>query len=191
MRSNRAIKEALFGWCETIGLEIACPEQREGQAEFHNPCGGHDSRDIEAQGQLWMIYRDRCDPGRVRPHSIVHITRTIDPKTPQSFNFLIFQQTARCLIPGFDGASLSAESKDALWQVLHGSATMTEAIRRAIQHSQASLRTLAKRYGINQKTVAKWKKRTSVADLPTGPRQAKSTVLSVDLSAGLILDQNH
>jgi hypothetical protein len=39
-------------------------------------------------------------------------------------------------------------------QVLHGSATTTEAIRRAIQHSQESLRTLAKRYGINQKTVA-------------------------------------
>ena len=50
-------------------------------------------------------------------------------------------------------------------QVLHGSATTTEAIRRAIQNSQESLRALAKRYGINQKTVAKWKKRTSVADL--------------------------
>ena len=33
-------------------------------------------------------------------------------------------------------------------QVLHGSATTTEAIRRAIQHSQESLRALAKRYGI-------------------------------------------
>ena len=42
-------------------------------------------------------------------------------------------------------------------QVLHGSATTTEAVRRAIQHSQASLRTLAKRYGIDPKTVAKWK----------------------------------
>ena len=62
-------------------------------------------------------------------------------------------------------------------QVLHGSATTTEAIRRAIQHSQESLRALAKRYGINQKTVAKWKKRTSVADLPTGPREPRSTVL--------------
>ena len=57
-------------------------------------------------------------------------------------------------------------------QVLHGSATTTEAVRRAIQHSQESLRTLAKRYGINQKTVAKWKKRTSVADLPTGSEGA-------------------
>src|SRR6266545_4466390 len=49
-------------------------------------------------------------------------------------------------------------------QVLHGSATTTEAIRRTIQHSQASLRALARRYGINPKTVAKWKKRGSVAD---------------------------
>ncbi len=46
----------------------------------------------------------------------------------------------------------------------------TEAIRRAIQHSQESLRALARRYGINQKTVFKWKKRGAVADLPTGPR---------------------
>ena len=42
-------------------------------------------------------------------------------------------------------------------QVLHGSATTTEAIRRAIQDSEESLRALANRYGINQKTVSKWK----------------------------------
>ena len=36
-------------------------------------------------------------------------------------------------------------------QVLHGSATTTEAIRRAIQRSQESLRALAKRHGINPK----------------------------------------
>lgn len=40
-------------------------------------------------------------------------------------------------------------------QVLHGSATMTEAVRRAIQNSQESLRGLPKHYGINQKTAAK------------------------------------
>jgi transposase InsO family protein len=68
-------------------------------------------------------------------------------------------------------------------QVLHGSATTTEAVRRAIQHSQASLRALAKRYGINQKTVAKWKKRTSTVDVPTGPKEPKSTVLSVEEEA--------
>ena len=65
-------------------------------------------------------------------------------------------------------------------QVLHGAATTTAAIRRAIQHSQESLRGLAKRYGINPKTVAKWKGRSSVRDLPTGPRQAQSTVLSCE-----------
>ena len=71
-------------------------------------------------------------------------------------------------------------------RVLHGSATTTEAVRRAIQHSEASLRALAKRYGINRKTVAKWKRRTSVADLPTGPKEARSTVLSLEQEAIVI-----
>src|SRR5271154_7388645 len=44
-------------------------------------------------------------------------------------------------------------------QILHGSATTTEAVRRAIQHRQESLRGLAKRYGVNPKTVAKWRAR--------------------------------
>jgi hypothetical protein len=71
-------------------------------------------------------------------------------------------------------------------QVLHGSATTTEAIRRAIQHSQESLRALAKSYGANQKTVAKWKNRTSVADVPTGPQEPKSTVLTADEEAVIV-----
>ncbi len=61
-------------------------------------------------------------------------------------------------------------------QVLYGGATTTAAIRRAIQHSQESMRGLAERYGINPKTVAKWKARSSVHDLPTGPKQAQSTL---------------
>jgi transposase InsO family protein len=76
-------------------------------------------------------------------------------------------------------------------QVLHGSATTTEAVRRAIQGSQESLRSLAKRYGINQKTVAKWKRRSSVADLPTGPKQARSTVLSVEEEAVVVAFRKH
>ena len=56
-------------------------------------------------------------------------------------------------------------------------------MRRAIQHSQESLRVLARRHGINPKTVAKWKKRGSVADQPTGPKQPKSTVLSIQEEA--------
>lgn len=76
-------------------------------------------------------------------------------------------------------------------QVLHGSATTTEAVRRAIQHSQESLRALAKRYGINQKTVAKWKKRSSVADVPTGPKEAHSTVLSLEDEAVVVAFRRH
>jgi transposase InsO family protein len=76
-------------------------------------------------------------------------------------------------------------------QVLHGSATTTEAVRRAIQRSQESLRSLAKRYGINQKTVAKWKQRSSVADLPTGPREPRSTVLSLEDEAIVVAFRRH
>ncbi len=84
-------------------------------------------------------------------------------------------------------------------QVLHGSATKpalgldrgTEAVRRAIQHSQESLRALAGRYGINQKTVAKWKKRSSVSDTPTGPKNPKSTVLSIEEEAIIVAFRKH
>src|SRR5580700_10253904 len=76
-------------------------------------------------------------------------------------------------------------------QILHGSATTTEAVRRAIQHSQESLRALARRYGINQKTVAKWKRRTSVADIPTGPKNARSTVLSAEEEAVVVAFRRH
>lgn len=38
------------------------------------------------------------------------------------------------------------------------------------QHGQGSLRALAKRHGVNRTSVAKWKKRSSVLDLPTGPK---------------------
>jgi transposase InsO family protein len=76
-------------------------------------------------------------------------------------------------------------------QVLHGRATTTAAVRRAIQHSQESLRVLANRYGINQKTVAKWKRRTSVADVPTGPKDAKSTVLTIEEEAIVVAFRRH
>ena len=76
-------------------------------------------------------------------------------------------------------------------QVLHGSARTTEAIRRAIQHSQASLRALAKRHGINPKTVAKWRARASVADRRTGPKDPRSTVLSPEDEAIVVAFRRH
>jgi hypothetical protein len=57
-------------------------------------------------------------------------------------------------------------------------------------NSQESLRALAKRYGINQKTVAKWKKRSSVADHPTGPKEPRSTELFHDV-VQLVFELEH
>jgi len=76
-------------------------------------------------------------------------------------------------------------------QVLHGSATTTEAVRRAIQNSQESLRKLSKRYGINPKTAAKWRNRTSTGDLRSGPKQARSTVLTPEEEAIVVAFRRH
>lgn len=76
-------------------------------------------------------------------------------------------------------------------QVLHGCARTTEAVRRAIQHSQASLRGLARRYGVNPKTIAKWRKRSSVTDDPTDPKVPRSTILSADQEAIVVAFRRH
>jgi transposase-like protein len=54
-------------------------------------------------------------------------------------------------------------------QILHASATTTHAVRAAIQRSKASVQELSERYGINPKTVRKWRRRNSVEDAPMGP----------------------
>src|SRR3954467_10078346 len=79
----------------------------------------------------------------------------------------------------------------AMGQVLHGSARTTAAVRRAIQHSQESLRSLAQRHGINPKTVAKWKNRPSVQDERTGPKEPRSTVLSLEEEAIVVAFRRH
>jgi transposase InsO family protein len=64
-------------------------------------------------------------------------------------------------------------------------------VRHDDRGSQESLRALAKRYGINQKSVAKWKKRGSVVDLPTGPKNAGSTTLTVEEEAMIVTFRRH
>jgi transposase InsO family protein len=76
-------------------------------------------------------------------------------------------------------------------QVLHGSASTTAAVRRAIQDSQESLRALAKRHGINPKTVAKWRSRSSTVDVRPGPKDAHSTVLSIEEEAIIVAFRKH
>jgi hypothetical protein len=65
-------------------------------------------------------------------------------------------------------------------QVLHDSATTTHAVRAAIQRSKATAKELGARYGLNPKTVAKWRKRTFVHDAPMGPKDPRFTVLSIE-----------
>jgi len=61
-----------------------------------------------------------------------------------------------------------------------------------IQNIQESLRRLAKRYRINPKAVAKWRKRGFVADPPTGrPKQPKSTALSIEDEAIVVAFRWH
>src|SRR3982751_5379338 len=62
--------------------------------------------------------------------------------------------------------------------VLHGSARTTPRVRGELQASQEATRVLAARYGLNQKTLAKWRQRTTTADQPMGPRRPRSTVLT-------------
>ena len=76
-------------------------------------------------------------------------------------------------------------------QILHGSATTTHAIRAAIQRSKAPLKDLAARYGLNRKTVAKWRKRAFVDDAPMGPRVPRSTVLSSEEEEIIVTFRKH
>lgn len=71
-------------------------------------------------------------------------------------------------------------------QILHGSAKTTNAIRGELQRSQASVASLAKRYGINEKTVLKWRRRRSVEAMPMGPKERRSTVLSPMEEAAIV-----
>jgi transposase InsO family protein len=76
-------------------------------------------------------------------------------------------------------------------QLLHSCARTTEATRRAIQQSQESLTVLAARYGINEKTVAKWRGRRFVQDAPMGPKVLASTVLTKAEEAVCVAFRQH
>jgi transposase InsO family protein len=76
-------------------------------------------------------------------------------------------------------------------QILHGSAKTTHAVRAAIQRSAASAKALAEQYGLNPKTVAKWRRRSTVEDAPMGPKAARSTVLTPEEEAIAVAFRRH
>ena len=60
------------------------------------------------------------------------------------------------------------------------------AVRAELQRSQASVASLAREYGLNEKTVLKWRHRQSVEDMPMGPQERRSTVLSPMEEAAIV-----
>lgn len=76
-------------------------------------------------------------------------------------------------------------------QIRHGSATPPHAARAAIQRLQASLSALSEEFGINPKTVAKWRKRQTVADQKTRPKEPRSTVRSETDEAMIVAFRRH
>jgi transposase InsO family protein len=64
-------------------------------------------------------------------------------------------------------------------------------VRRAIQVSQESGRALARRYGVSPTTVQKWRKRQTVTDERMGPKQPRSTVLSLEEEAVIVAFRRH
>ena len=53
-------------------------------------------------------------------------------------------------------------------QVLYKRARTTEEVRREIQLCKESIVKAAKRFGVNPKTIIKWRKRADVKDKPMG-----------------------
>ena len=63
---------------------------------------------------------------------------------------------------------------------LHGSARTTPRVRAELQAAQASSCALATQYGLNPKTVAKWRGRVTTADAPMGPKPRSTTLTEAE-----------
>lgn len=61
-------------------------------------------------------------------------------------------------------------------QILHQRARTTKAIRKEIQEAQGTLKELAEQFGVNWKTIQKWKHRRSTDDAPMGNGRANSVL---------------
>jgi hypothetical protein len=74
----------------------------------------------------------------------------------------------------------------------HPSARTTPQLRLELQARKAeSSRALALRFGLNPKTVDKWKRRPTTADAPMGPKPPVSTALSAAGEAVIVIFRKH
>ncbi len=65
-------------------------------------------------------------------------------------------------------------------QVLHKRSTTTERTRKEIQESKESIAKIAKRFGINPKTVVKWRKRDFIHDSKMGPKKVNTVLTPIE-----------
>jgi hypothetical protein len=99
--------------------------------------------------ESWSLFYN--NGGRLRRNTIGNYP-AFDPAAARGRSFALHRLAER-IDPGEEKAWPVDFRRDL---TLHGSATTTAAVRRTIQCSQESLRGLAKRKGVNPKTVAKW-----------------------------------
>ena len=71
-------------------------------------------------------------------------------------------------------------------KALHGSARTTPRFRADLEASKESTRSLAVKYGLNPKTVAKWRQRTTTADALIGPCRRRTAALTVTEEAMVV-----
>jgi hypothetical protein len=74
----------------------------------------------------------------------------------------------RIIVPDSSGRGCPMAS------VLHGSARTTRCIPAELQASKEGACALAARYALKAKTVRKWRKRTTTADEPMGPKRRRA-----------------
>ena len=92
------------------------------------------------------------------------------------------------MIPRFDGVILSLEWKEVLWDKFVIGAPRP---RTSSELQYSALAQLSKELGINPKTVAKWRKRSTVEYLKTGPKEPRSTVLTEAEEAIIVVFRRH
>src|SRR3954464_13930916 len=79
-------------------------------------------------------------------------------------------------------------------QVLHGIPAGDSDIQGGPSRDTAtreSVNALAKRYGVSPTTVQKWRKRSTTADAPMGPKEPRSTVLTPEEEAIVVAFRRH
>jgi hypothetical protein len=69
----------------------------------------------------------------------------------------------------------------------HSCATTTPRVRRAIQASEETNIVLAKRHGVNRKTIAKWKARAFTSDERMGPKNPRASLFTYEDEAIILV----